>query len=66
MTRKHTLQALLLLPCLLCLSVAQTSGQVDQTGNQFWTDVLLTIPRQFAGGSECDRDNFEIAAIARV
>jgi hypothetical protein len=34
----------LLLLCFLCLSVAETSGQTDQTDNQFWTDVQLAIP----------------------
>lgn len=34
----------LLLLCLLCLFVAKTSGQTDQTDNQFWTDVQLAIP----------------------
>ncbi len=30
--------------CLLCLSVANTSAQVDRTDNQFWTDVLIVAP----------------------
>lgn len=34
----------LLLLCLLCLSVAQTYGQIDQTDNQFWTDVQIAVP----------------------
>jgi hypothetical protein len=35
---------LLLLLCFSCLSVVQTSGQTDQTDNQFWTDVQLAVP----------------------
>lgn len=35
---------LLLLLCFWCLSVAQTSGQVDRTDNQSWNDVQVTIP----------------------
>ena len=30
--------------CLLCLSVANTSAQIDRTDNQFWTDVQITAP----------------------
>ena len=35
---------LLLILCFLCLSVAQTFGQTDQTDNQFWTDVQIAVP----------------------
>ena len=30
--------------CFLCLSVANTSAQVDRTDNQFWTDVQIAAP----------------------
>ena len=45
MTRQNN-RALLLLfvPCLLCLSVASASAQVDHSDNQQWTDVQLAIP----------------------
>jgi hypothetical protein len=30
--------------CLLCLSVVNTSAQVDRTDNQFWSDVQIAAP----------------------
>jgi uncharacterized protein DUF2490 len=30
--------------CVLCLSVANTSAQVDRTDNQFWSDYQLAAP----------------------
>lgn len=44
MTRKSGRLIFILLPCFLCLFVAQVSGQVDHTDNQIWTDVQLAVP----------------------
>jgi hypothetical protein len=44
MTRKTVQLTLILLPCFLCLFVAQVSGQVDRTDNQIWTEVQLAVP----------------------
>lgn len=44
MTLKSSLRSLFFFLCLLCLSVAKTSAQIDRTDNQQWTDVQLAVP----------------------
>lgn len=43
MTR-NKLWSFLLFLCVLCLSVARTSAQIDHSDNQQWTDVQLAMP----------------------
>ena len=44
MSLKNRLVTFLSGLCLLCLSVANTSAQVDRTDNQFWADVQVAAP----------------------
>lgn len=41
---KSNLVTLFSVLCLLCLSVANASGQVDRTDNQFWSDFQVAAP----------------------
>lgn len=44
MTRKNLLPAFLSLLWFLGLSVISVSAQLDQTDNQFWSDVQIAVP----------------------
>lgn len=41
---KNSLLTILSVLCFMCLSVADTSAQIDRTDNQFWTEVLVGVP----------------------
>ena len=44
MTHKSNLLTIFSALCLLCLSVADISAQIDRTDNQFWSDVQVAAP----------------------